>query len=287
MSVRDFGLVVNRSEGQAGNFVTDLSWTHVLNIRGYNIYRAENPSDDPADWYQINNKEIHVNYYQDRGFSGGRAVRTEAIGWFYKVIPVMFDGSEFSLSESKSVSFELGPVGVQQFVAPTIRSRTNMLLDPTRFSSAEVVNFLCRKWAGEYCTCVEARTRRVDANCQICFGTGFVGGYELIEGVYCRVRSSSQKLLGGSGGVTVAETTTGIISSYPLLNDADILIKEHNVRYRLRDTKQRATQGYVTAQTFSLEKMQLYDMGYRIPVPAIIKPTRRVNGGSAVSNVLS
>jgi hypothetical protein len=120
-----------------------------------------------------------------------------------------------------------------------------------------------------------------------CFGTGYSGGFELIENVYCRVRSTPQTLQGDSGGITIKENTTGTIAAYPLLTEADIIIRQHNVRYRVRDIKARATQGYITAQAFNLEKMQLYDMAYRVPAPPIVEATHRLNRGAGVSNVIS
>jgi hypothetical protein len=67
------------------------------------------------------------------------------------------------------------------------------------------------------------------------------------------------------------------------LSDNDVIIRSHNVRYFVRDVKARAIQGYVTAQAFNLEKVQLYDMVYRIPAPPIVEPTRQV---SLMDNVL-
>lgn len=282
----DFGLKVNRALSQAGNYTVDIQWIHVREVQGYNVYRAEANSDDPSDWYKLNTKVLHVNYYQDRGFTGD-PVANDRVAWFYKVIPVLQDGSEWLLSKSKSETFTKTLQGIQRFVAPTIRARTHMMLDPTRFSSAECLHFLVRKWAGKYCTCVDVRSRKVDANCFLCYGTGYDGGFELIENVYCRVRSTPQTLQGDSGGITIKETTTGTIAAYPILTEADIIIREHNIRYRVRDVKGRATQGYVTAQAFTLDKMQLYDMAYRIPAPPIVQPTQRLNRGAGVSNVLA
>jgi hypothetical protein len=271
----DFGLVVNRILTGAGNYVVDLSWTHVRSVRGYNVYRSESRSDDPNDWAKINTKEIHVNYYQDKGFTGD-PVDNGKVQWFYKVIPVTLAGDEYPLSKSESETFATRLNGIQQFVAPTIRMRTHMMLDPTRFSASEPVHFLVRKWAGEYCDCIDVRTRKVDANCPNCFGHGYKGGFELIESVYCRMKSNPKRLMGNSGGVTIEERTTGTIEAYPRLTEGDILIRLHNERFRIRNVKQRKIQGYITAQAFELEKMQLYDMAYRVPAPPIVLPTRRL-----------
>jgi len=281
----DFQLKVSRINTQAGNFVTDLSFAHVRGVQGYNIYRAEENSDDPSDWYRVNTKILRVNYFQDRGMTGD-PINNERITWFYKVVPVLQDGSEWKLSQSKSETFTSPLNGMQRFIAPTIRARTHMMLDPARFSAAEVVHFLVRMWAGIYCDCIDVRSRKVDANCAKCFSTGFAGGYELIENVYCRIKSSPMSLAGDSGGITVKEKTSGTIATYPHLTDADIIIRLHNQRYRVRDVKARAIQGYVTAQAFNLDVMQLYDAGYRVPAPPIVDPTQRFNRGAGVSNVL-
>lgn len=279
----DFKLVVERINTSAGNYLVDLSWVHVKSILGYNVYRAENPSEDVNEWKLVNNLLIQVNYYQDRDFADN-PINNNKITWYYKVIPVLLSGTEYDLSKSESATFAEPLYGVQAFVAPTIRSRTNIQLDPTRFSAAEVVHFLVRKWAGEYCDCINVRTRKVDANCLSCFGSGYKGGFDLIENTYCRVRSNPRKLVGGSGGTTTDETTTGVISTYPRLTDGDFLVRQHNERFRIRNVKQRKIQGYVTAQSFSLEKMQLFDTAYRVPCPPILEPTQRV--GHRHNNVL-
>jgi len=280
----DFGLKVHRNSSSAGNYCADLQWKHVHSVMGYSIYRSEKQSDDPADWYKINTKIIQVNYFQDRGFIAGTPTNNDRSQWFYKVIPVLQNNTEYSLSQSKSETFNHELSGIQRFVAPLIKMRTDIMLDPSRFSAAETVHFLCRKWSGKYCECIDIRTRKVDANCPKCYGTGFESGFELIENVYCRIKSSPQKLLGGSGGVTIQETTSGTVSTYPLLSDSDIIIREHNARYFLRDVKARQIQGYVTAQSFTLEKAQLFDMVYRIPTPPLVShPTRQT---SLMKNVL-
>jgi len=274
MAVTDFNLQVNRILSQSGNFVADLSWTHVRNIKGYNIYRAESPSDDPNDWRKINNKIIQVNYFQDRGFNG-KPVATGKSTWYYKVIPVNLSDNEFKLSNSVSETFDVPLSGIMQYAAPTIRMRTHMMLNPAGISAADITHFLVRKWAGEYCDCMNVRTRTIDANCSVCMGTGYKGGYELIENIYCRVRSTSKQLLRTSEGVYVNEKPTATIGTYPRLTDGDILVRRHNKRYRIGNVKSRESQGYLTAQTFELTRMQLYDMGYRIPAPPLKPPTQR------------
>lgn len=282
----DFQLVVTRIPTQAGSYVVDLSWIHVTNILGYNIYRSESRSDDPNDWYKVNNVVIQVNYYQDRGFTGD-PVDQGRIAWFYKVIPVDLSSDELALSRSVAATYDVPLSGIQKYVAPTIRMRTNLLLDPKAFSSAEVVHFLVRKWAGEYCTCLDVRTRKIDASCGLCFGTAYKGGFALIDNVYCRVRSGAKRVMASSPGITVTNDRTAIIATYPRLSEGDILIRKHNARFRVRDPKWRETQNYITAQSFTLERMQLYDMGYRVPAPPIVQPVERVPGGNVLGGILA
>ena len=273
----DFNLQVTRILSQAGNFVVDACWTHAKNVRGYNIYRAESPSDNPNDWFKINDKLIQVNYYQDRGTSGagGKPVATGKGTWYYKIIPVNQAGTEFKLSNSVSETFAIPLSGIMRWAGPTIRMRTHMMLDPAGISAADITHFLVRKWAGEYCSCMNVRTRTIDANCTLCNGVGYKGGYELIENIYCRVRSTTKQLIGASEGTYVDERPSGSIATYPRLTDGDIIVRRHNKRYRVRNLKSRESQGYLTAQTFNLERMQLYDMGFRLPAPAIKAPTQR------------
>ena len=283
----DFKLNAVRIPTQAGSYVVDLYWTHVRNMKGYNVYRAESRSDDPNDWYQINNKLIQVNYYQDRGFAGGIPVKQGRIAWWYKIIPVNLSDEEFPLSRSVSATEEIPLNGKQRWIAPTIRMRTNLLLDPDSFSSAELVHFFVRKWAGEYCSCIDVRTRKVNGNCAFCFGTGYAGGFELIENVYCRVRSAPKRTVADSPGITVAHDRTGIVGTYPSLTGGDFIVRMHNERYFIRDPKPRETQHFITAHAFTLERMQLYDMAYRIPAPPIIQPVARVSGGNVLGGVLA
>lgn len=270
----DFKLSVNRILTQAGNYIVDMQWMHVVGQLGYNVYRAETRSDDPKDWYKINTKLICVNYYQDRGFTGD-PINNGRIQWWYKVVPVNQDGEEFALSRSISATFEIPLNGIQRWVAPTIRMRTAMQLDPAGFSAAEVVHFLVRMWAGAYCTCLDVRTRKVDANCAMCYGTGYKGGYNLIENVYCRIRSTPVQMGARSGGITITHNPTGVIASYPILTDGDVIVRKHNERFRIRRPKHRKIQNYITAQSFELDKIQLYDMAYRWSTPPIVEPTSR------------
>ena len=284
----DFGLIVRRINTQAGNYVADLQWRHVNNVYGYNLYRSTNRSDDPNDWFKINSQILQVNYFQDRGWAGGKPVANGFAHWFYKVIPVALGTlAELELSKSLSSTFEEPTSGILKWGLQTIRMRTNMMLDPMGFSAAEPVHFLVRKWAGAYCACLDPRTRKIDANCQKCFGTAYKGGYELIENVHCRVRSAPRSIVAGDGGLTAVQTPTATIASYPLVSDGDILIRSHNERFRIRVPKARKSQDYLTAQTFNLEKMQLSDMGYRISAPRIVPAVNRVEGGNVIGGVLA
>lgn len=273
----DFGLKVIRSLTSTGSYVCDLDWTHVQNILGYNVYRAESPSDDPNDWYKINDKLIQVNYYQDRGTSGpgGKPIANDKANWYYKIIPVSQSGNEFELSNSVSQTFDIPLSGIMQYAAPTIRMRTHMMLNPAGISAAETCHFLVRKWAGEYCSCMNIRTRTIDSNCNLCKGTGYKGGYELVENIYCRVRPTSKQLLGASEGMYVNESPTALIATYPRLTDGDVIVRRHNKRFRVRNVTAQETQGYLTAQTFELERMQLWDSAYKISCPDITAPTQR------------
>jgi hypothetical protein len=283
----DFGLVVTRTLTQSGSYIVYLNWTHISGQYGYNIYRAESISDSPNDWYKVNSSVIQINSFEDRGFAGGIPVGNERIAWYYKVVPVSQAQVQLPLSKSTAVTFSEPLSGIQAYILPTIRMRTNMMLDPKGFSSAEPVHFFVRKWAGEYCSCVNVRTGEHDSACPKCYGSMYIGGYSLIENVFTRIRSAKKQLLAEAPGITISQNPTFATGVYPRIADGDILVRAHNVRYRIRNPKLRQSQGYATAQSGELEAMQLFDMGYRLSAPPIVQPVERIEGGNVLGGVMA
>lgn len=135
----------------------------------------------------------------------------------------------------------------------------------------ERVKFFVRKTAGVICNCcLDERTlaygKQPSSRCLLCFGTGFLRGYEgPYEGVIApddAERRITQAVAGRHKEHTY-EVWTGVS---PQLTQRDFLVKQTNERYSIGPVRRPSHRGNYMQQHFNIRYLDEGDIRYRVPV---------------------
>lgn len=147
-------------------------------------------------------------------------------------------------------------------------------------STGELVTLYRRKWTGERCPCYDQRRGHSRHRCDICFGTGFVGGYTQ----YVNIRESDGRIW-LRPNVTVEDLELkeeGMFQKFipdtwtlptPIVRDRDVIIRydpntdEEVWRYEILNVGRNL--GFfkkMTRQEFSIQRLDKTDPIYNIRV---------------------
>ena len=151
--------------------------------------------------------------------------------------------------------------------------RNNWILE----QGGERVKIFVRKQSGVPCSCtLDERmveySKQPSNRCLICYGTGFVGGY---EGPYESI------LAPDDAERKIAQTPTGrrMEHSYevwtgpsPLVTQRDFIVKQTNERYSIGAVRRPTNRGNVLQQHFMVGYLDEGDIRYKVPVDAAGMP---------------
>jgi hypothetical protein len=151
--------------------------------------------------------------------------------------------------------------------------RNNWILE----QGGERVKIFVRKQSGVPCSCtLDERmveySKQPSNRCLICYGTGFVGGY---EGPYESIIAPDD------AERKIAQTPTGrrMEHSYevwtgpsPLVTQRDFIVKQTNERYSIGAVRRPTNRGNVLQQHFMVGYLDEGDIRYKVPVDAAGMP---------------
>lgn len=185
---------------------------------------------------------------------------------FYKVTSVCKDKTgatlETDLRNVKAQSFLQGES--IDFVWREAIRRNRWILE----QGGERVKILPRKWAGHVCTegGTPLHNSRGKADCPMCYGTGFINGYERAIDIIIAPPDEEKKIEFADLGVSVNmvyETWTG---PSPLIQKKDIIIRSTGERYFVGNVKYVGSRGNYLQQHFTLSQADFRDIVYQIPL---------------------
>jgi hypothetical protein len=145
--------------------------------------------------------------------------------------------------------------------------RNNWILE----QGGERVKVFIMKTSGERCWCrrdpkTMEFTQQPDNRCPVCFGTGFVGGY---EGPYDMILSpddSDRAVRQGATGRFLDHTQDVWTGPSPLLTQRDFIVKQTNERYSIGPVRKPSARGNIMQQHFQIKYLDSLDIRYEIPL---------------------
>ena len=203
--------------------------------------------------------------------------------YFYKVSCVTAeDETDLDLLEPEY----LKPEKMDYIYAEAVR-RNAWLLE----HAGERVLLYLKKKAGVVCPCMtrDLKSRshiRADQDCPICYGSGFIGGFDGPHTILIANLTTEQRIMQTERGMKLnynIETWTG---PFPIISQRDMILRRNGDRVLVGPmTATEGPGGVIVQQNFSIEIIDTTDIRYKFPVqplphqymqPGIDKPGKFV-----------
>jgi len=178
---------------------------------------------------------------------------------FYKVVAVLSDNSETRLEWCPSITLQSDKLDYMYLEA--IR-RNSWLLD----QAGERVLLFIRKTTGEKCKCYKRNERTHGqpqvGSCKICWGTGFVGGYEGPYEIRISPFQSEQRISMQERGMKLENIESTWTSISPIITQRDFIARRNSQMYAIGPISTPQVRGIATQQHFSVEHIDSTDIRY-------------------------
>lgn len=235
-----------------------------------NINRTYDPQQNmyvPPVLPDLLNGGIRVTYYYLSGLIATDYYRK----LYYKVTTVARDEATGEVRETPLDEVEAKtPYQMEEtdWIWKEAIRRNRWLLE----REGERVKLFLRKWNGVRCTCYDdtyGYSKGIGlkkGGCPICFGTGFVGGYEGPYDILIAPPETEKQVNLTDAGFHVIydwQTWTG---PEPLITDRDVIIRQNNDRSFINRPNPQGSRGAIYQQHFSLDHVDQTDPIYLIPV---------------------
>lgn len=139
------------------------------------------------------------------------------------------------------------------------------------FQGGERVKVFVRKVCGTICDCTrDTRTleysKQPENRCFICFGTGFIGGYEGPYDIIIAPDDAERRLSQSSFGRRKEHSYEVWTGPTPLLTQRDLVVKQTNERYSIGPVRRPSNRGNLLQQHFNIAYLDEGDIRYMIPI---------------------
>ena len=130
----------------------------------------------------------------------------------------------------------------------------------------ERVKLFTRKFFGKPCHNYDTLRKQFNADCAICLGTGFQGGYEGPFDVIIAPPSAEKTLSFAEMGLHVAYQFETWTSPTPLIGMYDVIVRPDGTRYVVNNVNHISVRGMIAQQMFSVSYLDEKDIRYQIPL---------------------
>jgi hypothetical protein len=135
----------------------------------------------------------------------------------------------------------------------------------------ERVRVYLRKVVGLPCLCVDQTHKQPISDCQNCFGTGILGGYEGPYDIIIGPDDAEVKLSQRDIGRTTEHSYEVWTGPQPLLAHKDFIMKINGDRYSIGPVRMPTNRGVLLQQHFTIGSFDDKDIRYKVPVTDPIK----------------
>lgn len=145
--------------------------------------------------------------------------------------------------------------------------RNNWILE----QGGERVKVFIKKTSGEQCFCgrdprsIEYQ-QQPDSRCLICFGTGFVDGFEGPYDMILAPDDAERAVRQSPTGRHVEHLQDVWTGPSPMLTQRDFIVKQTNERYSVGPVRKPSARGNVMQQHFQIKYIEENDLRYKIPL---------------------
>ena len=231
-----------------------LTWDEVI-YKDYEIYYNIYKSNiSNGIFIKINKEPIKENKYIDKDIN-----QNMNITYWYKISTVYKEGNTFFESDLSNAFIYRVENTNKWFHKMNERDMWILKMD------GELFDLYKRKLEGEHCSCWD--DERGDAgnpNCDKCYGTGFLGGYDPIYQLYIRQKPANNNLVRTQRGLSVTNSTGAWTICDVQIRDRDLLINPQGVMFRVTACNTNHASGYLFHQELAMEEIETNDPVYKL-----------------------
>lgn len=195
---------------------------------------------------------------------------------FYRFTAVGYDtcstGSSLSLVETPlevSTSTHLQEIEKLDYIWREAIRRNRWILD----QGGERVKVFLRKTNGAVCPCwPDTHHRQPISDCVLCYGSGFLGGYEGPFDLVIAPDDNEKKFTRTVQGTVLEHNQDVWTGPSPMLSQRDFLVKQNGDRYSVGSVRMPSNRGNVLQQHFPIGRLMETDIRYKVPVTGGLPP---------------
>lgn len=218
--------------------------------------------EDPSD-------VVLVSYYTIRNY-----IRSglDAKIWYRATTVALDPSSSTGLIETPLVyceprsNIEVEPL---DYIWREAIRRNNWILE----QGGERVKVMIRKMAGPECCCndhiddkVKEFNKQPSARCRVCFGTGFVGGYEGPYDIIIAPDDAERRISQTDKGRRLEHSYEVFTGPTPAVTQRDFVVKQTNERYSIGPVRRPTNRGNYLQQHFQIGYLDEQDLRYWVPI---------------------
>ena len=108
--------------------------------------------------------------------------------------------------------------------------------------------------------------RQLTQNCQTCYDTTYVGGYNSPIVCHIQIDPSARNVQRTDTDEKDRQDTTARLSSYPVLKPKDMLVEAENVRWEVQSMTPTEKGRSIVSQRVVLHRIPASDIRYKVPI---------------------
>jgi len=149
--------------------------------------------------------------------------------------------------------------------------RNNWMLE----QGGERVKVFIRRSSGNPCLCrsFDPKTltyaKQPDSLCKICFGTGFIGGYDGPYDLIIAPDEAERRISQLSQGRRKEHTYEVWIGPSPVVSQRDFIVKQNNDRYSIGAVRYPSNRGNILQQHFNISYLDSNDIRYSVAIDGV------------------
>ncbi len=231
------------------------------NVRKYDVGREKN-----APLIEINEDTVvTVTYYRNKNLTPGTGLDRKV---FYRLTTVAItdDGLVETALENCP---PLTPTAIEEldYIWKEAIRRNQWILQ----QGGERVKAFIRKTAGRQCSCgLDEKdleyNKQPSSRCKVCFGTGFVGGYEGPYEIIVAPEDGDRRVSQMPQGRRVELQYEVFMGPSPMVTMRDFIVKQTNERYSIGAVRRPTNRGNVLQQHFTIGLLDEGDARYSVPI---------------------
>ena len=233
----------------------------LANLQRYDVARERNAPPIVID----DDAVVTVTYYRNKNKTQGTALDQKV---FYRLTTVAI--TENGLVETAIENCPpLTPTAVEEldYIWKEAIRRNQWILQ----QGGERVKVFIRKTTGRQCTCgLDEKdleyNKQPSSRCKVCFGTGYVGGYEGPYETIVAPEDSERRVSQMPQGRRVELQYEVFMGPSPMVTMRDFIVKQTNERYSIGAVRRPTNRGNVLQQHFTIGLLDEGDARYQVPI---------------------